>query len=220
MSHNVEDLFPNQCRPLSSNQGFVRRTTKYKLCSLGSWDLETDCHTAIATVQCIRICVHAKEVATRFASWALWWLDKIKIYSQRAKYRRHTGFQGKNEAHWISGSLVATAVVLTTVIDALGGLVLEGFEEAEGLKEGFPDFGGFASTLWNEENIIPRLQLVNPLERGAICLPYPGIKEMTMLWSWLVMPGRKQMASARFQMRSILNFNELLFLQSLNSKQI
>jgi hypothetical protein len=37
--------------------------------------------------------------------------------------------------------LVATAVVVTTVIVALGGLVLEGF--ADGLKEGF---AGFAST--------------------------------------------------------------------------
>ncbi|KAJ5579052.1 hypothetical protein N7450_007919 [Penicillium hetheringtonii] len=56
-------------------------------------------------------------------------------------------FHGKNDAHWISGSfkLVAIAVVLTTVMVALGGLVLEGLENADELKLE-EDLAGFAST--------------------------------------------------------------------------
>lgn len=65
----------------------------------------------------------------------------------RLVLEQHTGFHGKNDAHWISGSfkLVAIAVVLTTVMVALGGLVLEGLENADELKLE-EDLAGFAST--------------------------------------------------------------------------
>lgn len=154
MRRNVEDLFPDRCKPRSSNQGFAQRTTRTSAWMVRTnWETVTHCHATVPTIKSIGSCVNTKKVATWLSSGALLCLDYFLIHKWEARVLKHTGFHGKKEAHWISGSLVATAVVLTTVIVALGGLVLEGF--ADGLREGF---AGFASTWQNEENIIPTLR--------------------------------------------------------------